>query len=245
MPPNLPFPVSGTILDTDSTALSGATVRAWNKRTGKKTIPDSITNSSGNYIVDLANFSDGDYVNGDLITLEVISSDGRKIVQSRFTLAVSDLTKELNLTIEFLDPLQVIESGFDDNWDRSTTDGIKPSIQPVFEQKVLDSANKDYVLLYSPDEGFELFGMGGSSFKETPMISIDIRTTFKVTFNTDVRIHLIKMKREVYRLIQLLEGSPGRKYCWLVPRRARDLTDKRTGIGRIVVDVELRKYGAV
>jgi len=241
--PSQPYAITGKVYDTDgSTVVSGASIQAWNKRTGKPLSEAETTNSNGDYILDLSNFPDSNFQNGDNITVEATS--GNKRVQYRTTVDTSVGFETKNLTLLYLDPLSVMIDIMDDNWDKGTTDGIKPIVGKIFDYKELDMANQDYILLYSPDEGLDAFDISATSFHEQPYISMDMRTTFKRAVLSDVRTHLMRMKRELYRIIKANIRDPGNTYRLLKPRRNKDLTDKRIGMGRIIFDLELNKWGA-
>ena len=79
--------------------------------------------------------------------------------------------------------------------------------------------------------------------KDQIIKAIDIRTTFKRADPSDVYEHLNKMKEEVYRIIKA-NISPNNNYQWLIIRRKRDLSDKMVGSGRMVIDVQPRRFGS-
>ncbi len=242
IPDASPYPVSGTIFNLDnSTAVSGATVRIRNERT-KEFNPVTTSNSSGFYILGCENFT-SQYVDGDTITLEATS--GNKVVLYSFTIDVIKGVEEKNLSLDYTDPLGLLDDILTDNWRNSSTDSIEPTFSKVFEEKYLDMANKDYVLFYEVNETVSVFSMGGTRFAHSGLISIDIRTTFKTAAIANVRAHLDKMKREAFRIIKaniLNPGGAGGDYrrLWIV--RKRDMTDKSTGMGRYIIDVQLDKW---
>ena len=241
--PVSPYAISGKVYDTDnSTVVSGATVTAWNERTGKKLTTTDTSNDSGDYIIDLANFPDHDYENADAVTVQ--ASKGNKIIQYRTTIDTDVGYEEKDLYLEYSDPLGLMIDMMDDNWDKSTTDGISPTVGRIFDYKELDMANNDYILVYSYDEGFAAFDISATSFHQQPFISLDIRTTFKTNPISLMRGHLSRMKDEVYRILKANIKDPGYTYRLLKPVRVRDMTDKRIGMGRIIIDIELNKWGA-
>ena len=73
-----PKPMRGRVLDSDSAVLSGAIVRAYNN-TNKEFSKESVTtDASGNFVMDMANFSTG-YTTGDVIQFLVQETSTDKI----------------------------------------------------------------------------------------------------------------------------------------------------------------------
>jgi hypothetical protein len=103
-------------------------------------------------------------------------------------------------------------------------------------------SEKDWVLVYELDESTVPFGMGGTNFFEQPNVRIDMRTTFKVAAVTAVRAHMIKIQNEVKRIIGENIIAPGGGYNLILLTFRRDLSDKKTGMGRMIQDVQLRDY---
>ena len=93
MPSNLPYPVFGIVYDTDgSTAINGATVRVRNETNNE--IISGLTDSSGQYILEAANFASG-YLETDKLTVYVIYSN----LDASGTLEISNNEHEKNLTL--------------------------------------------------------------------------------------------------------------------------------------------------
>lgn len=87
-----PFPVYGTILDSDSNAVSTKVVLR-NDRTGEKT--STTSNTSGAYVLDAANFSSG-YMTTDRITLIAAYGDE----SNEDSVLISDNDHNIDLTLE-------------------------------------------------------------------------------------------------------------------------------------------------
>jgi hypothetical protein len=242
--PQVPFVISGYVYSYDgSTAVAGATISAVNKTTGEVLVSETTSNSLGGYIIDLAN-SKNSYTNGDVITIEAKS--GYRYAQHNFTLNTTPGFLDVNLTLYYQDNLGVVIEFLNDNWDKSRTDGILPIIGPIFDYKELEMGNQDYVLIYEVDEQNKPFGMGGIEFHEESRISIDVRTSYKQSSMSDVRMHLVKMKKELGRII---EGKINPKIyngyynLWMIDKR--DFSDKMRGLGRIVIDCTLKRIEVV
>ena len=70
--PKIPYLVYGIVYNSSNSASSGVSVYAKDETTGEST-PSVTTNSSGQYIIDLANLNSG-YTTGDFI--QIIASGG-------------------------------------------------------------------------------------------------------------------------------------------------------------------------
>ncbi len=238
--PQMPYPYSGIVYDDDGlTVIEGATVTAYDKNTGTKTPPD-ITDANGGYVVDLANMT-SDYTLADNITVEAVY--GNKIKQYR-TIVLESGEEEHNFTLEYSDAIGVIIDLLNDNWDKSTTDNIKPVIDRIFNRKIQDLENNDYLLLYELGETIDPFNIGGTTFQEITGISIDARTSNKIDSISGVRGHVIKMREEVKRILKANLQDPALPFQLLIPRRVRDLSDKSVGLGRVVMDWDLKYWGS-
>jgi hypothetical protein len=112
------------------------------------------------------------------------------------------------------------------------------------DQKTISMADIDYVLLYEVDEGIDPFGLGGQEWAHERIIAMDIRTTYKRAAIPDIRAHIIKMKDEVYRIVKANLSDPDSDHHLLKLKRRRDLSDKRTGVGRFVIDTSWQFWGA-
>jgi len=90
----VPYPISGIIYDSDSEVLNGVTVSVINTDSNEELT--TTTNSSGEYILDLANLTSG-YRNGDLIS--IYSSYGRRYSEQFHTVVTSTGYGTKNLTL--------------------------------------------------------------------------------------------------------------------------------------------------
>jgi len=236
--PGIPYPFSGKVFDTDgSTVIDGATVTAYDRQTEKSV--SGLTDSNGVYIIDLANMGANQSV-GDNITLEAVK--GNRIKQF-FTTVLGTGFEDHDFTLEYDDVLGAVIDLLADNWRDENTDLITPIIDHVFNQKELDLNNDDYLLLYELVETDDPFGLGGSRWQEITGLSIDIRTTKKVTSIAGVRPHLMKIREEVKRILKANIAAPQKPFQLLIPRRVKDLSDKMVGIGRAVFDYDIRYWG--
>ena len=95
-----PYPVSGTISDTDnSAAVSGASVTVFNRTTpgtNNSNYMSATTNSSGQYIIDLADMPSG-YSNGDKLIISASYSGCS--VESLHTIDTAAGSHTANMTL--------------------------------------------------------------------------------------------------------------------------------------------------
>ncbi len=145
---------------------------------------------------------------------------------------------------KMVDALDTIKTILTDNWNSDNTDSITPTIDFIQNHKELDMANKDYVLIYEVNESHAPFGIGGTTFAQENSVSIDIRTTYKTADITAVRGHLIKIKDEVLRIVKANLDTPDSNFKLLLPKFRKDFSDKATGMGRMVIDVTLKRWGS-
>ena len=236
MPLIQPYPVSGFIKDVDNSSVVSSsvtvTVKLYNKRLGKSAT-GTYNSTTGAYIVDAA--ETGEYVNGDNITIDIKA--GNRAVQYRTTINTTLGFEEKNLTLVYFDIIGLLVDNLDTNWDKSTTDNIKPTIANITEHKILDFENNDYVLLYELNENKTPFAIGGKSWQQKPVTSIDIKTSYKNNPFTEVRDHSIKMRQEVERIIDSIVGGNA-NFIRFLHVRTRDLSDKNRGLARYVLDIE-------
>ncbi len=240
----IPYPISGFLKNVDkSSIVSSAVIRLFNKDKGTST-PGTGTgtynSTTGAYIVDLAQA--GAYDDGDTITLDITSRN--KIIQYRTTVNLARGMEEVSdLNLQYNDNLGPIVDLLTDNWDKSTTDNILPSMAKIMNYKEIsgfDFANNDYILCYELNENMLAYGLGATKWKHIMPVSIDIRTTFKNKPMDEVRGHLIKIQEETLRVLKSKAGGYA-NLAWIRPIRKKDLSDKSVGRGRMVIDCELLK----
>lgn len=130
------------------------------------------------------------------------------------------------------------------NWISDNTDSLTPEIMVIMDAKTISLADYDYILLYEVDEGVDPFGIGAKEWAHERIVSIDIRTRYKRAEITAIRAHLTKIKDEVFRIFKANVTNPDADHHLAMIKRKRDLSDKSIGLGRIVVDVSLKYYGA-
>ena len=118
-----------------------------------------------------------------------------------------------------------------------------PRIIIISVRLVTKRSSEDFIFLYLVDGAEDAFGIGGTGWMDKPVVAVDIRTTYKRAEISDIRAHLIKIKDEVFRIIKANVANPDTDHQLLVPLRRRDLSDKHTGVGRMVIDVSLKYWG--
>ena len=143
-----------------------------------------------------------------------------------------------------VDVLNTLKSLFIAEWNPSNTDNLTPNFEMITDVQTLSMADGDYILFYELNENVNPFGIGGVDWAHERVASVDIRTTYKRAEIRDIRSHLIKMKDEVFRILKSKVVDPDGDHHQALIVRRRDLSDKRKGFGRMVVDTSLKYWGA-
>jgi len=145
--------------------------------------------------------------------------------------------------VKIVDVLSTIKTLLDSDWLKANSDSLTPTVRVISEKKQIMMSDGDHILLYEINENIDSFGLGATDWAHDRVASIDIRTTYKRAEISDIRAHLIKIKDEVFRIIKANVANPDTDHQLLVPLRRRDLSDKHTGVGRMVIDVSLKYWG--
>jgi len=150
MPPLLPFPVSGTITLADATTDDKVIVQVINRRTGDS--QQTKTNSSGEYIVDIADSTNG-YVDGDLLVVRAYKNGQYfQFRETTTTVTGTDLTINLTLRQELPTPPEEIRRRDVNNEEHHptanakkvttvTSDGTEVSTNNTFPVSIHDPVN--------------------------------------------------------------------------------------------------------
>lgn len=137
------------------------------------------------------------------------------------------------------DEVQIILDLLNTGWTKSNTDSRMPTIDKIFNVKRADfSPYQDYVLGYLLSGSYLIKPLGlGTQERETLVISLDVRTMTS-------RAHHMKMRDEIMRVIRANKLRDPDVYKFNVIRleRMTDLTDKSTGLYRVVIDVRCEDF---
>lgn len=139
--PILPYPISGTILDVNSVAIENAIVEVYNLRNAE--FISTKTDSSGGYIVDLANLT-SDYVDNDLILVRAYKGGKLfKFKESEQTVdtGVGSLTVNLTLIPEFPTQPKDNDDKVLQRKEHHTTANAKKVVQVTPDGKDVDTNN--------------------------------------------------------------------------------------------------------
>ncbi len=238
--PRTPHPISGVIKDVDnSTVLAGATVKVYDREKSDSVTANDLTDSNGAYVLDMANMKT-EYAQGDNIVVEATKEN--KTIQTQTT--ISGDSQTINMTMKYNDILGVFIDLLTNNWQKERTDNIKPIIDSIFNLKEVDLNNNDYLLLYELSETDDPFALGATTWQEITGVSIDAKSSNKISSFTATRNHMVKIKEEIKRIFKANISLPARPFQLLIPRRRKDLSDKTTGLGRMVLDYDLKFWGA-
>ena len=236
--PNTPYIIAGIVTDTDgSTILANATVNLLNSTTTESldSTYQVTTNSSGEYVIDGANLTSG-VSEGDSLTVEATSSDDVKFKQELITADIYTGFTYQDMTMGYLDVLDLIKTILSDDWQSGRTDNITPTIDKIFNYKRIDLADTSVVLLYLVNYMTEPQGLWTTNKKTVEDVSVDIRTCVS-------RSHYLKVKNEVERILDANISQPeSNSRNLLMPIRNKDLSDKSTGLWRSVIDVRLTNF---
>lgn len=143
------------------------------------------------------------------------------------------------------DALDVVVSFLTAGWIPDNTDDMTPIIKRIFDVRKGTLSNGDYILIYPTGTPSGAFGLGGDDWYHKPNISIDIRSTNKISTIENIRPHLWKLVEEVRRIIKVNVTVPtSSDYQVLRLRPERDLSNKSIGMGRVVNDIQLEHYGS-
>jgi hypothetical protein len=137
-----------------------------------------------------------------------------------------------------VDEVQIVLDALSTGWTKANTGAIKPTFKRIFDVKRIDLApNADYVLGYSVAGSYAIRARGlGKNEWEEVVVSLDCRSTVS-------RQHSLDMRDEVMRVIRAnMITVLGSKYNLIKLERVTDLTDKMTGIYRMVIDVRLTDF---
>lgn len=245
MPVIDPHPITITVNDTDGNPLENATVYVKNTTKGTQT-STSTTNGSGQVVVDLANLP---LASGETLQYEstdsilIIAYSGNDSDSESYTISGSSGTATLDLvTFDTTDVLELAETLLENNWNDYHTNSLTPIVDQIVNQKTMDLANNDYVLLYQTPGTIDPFGIGALEWAHEEIVSCDIRTTYKKSDMNTIRGHLIRMKDEVIRIFKANVTNPGSPWCQVILKRENDLSDKNLGFGRCVIDVAFQRW---
>ena len=153
MPLNSPFIVSGTVTDASATAVASVNVIAHNTTTGERT-PATITNSLGQYAIDLANLASG-YTAGDSVTIYVRHNG----YTAESTFAISGENQTANLTTN----AQVTFATLENNLWVAIKNTLKAGTFAISETSIFSAMNDELI----SSEGYPIVIM------HRPLINMD------------------------------------------------------------------------
>jgi hypothetical protein len=145
-----------------------------------------------------------------------------------------------------VDVLATVQTVLSGSWTAGNTDSITPTFGKTAEYnyKLLDLANNDYVLVYELPESIMPFCIDGTTFEQTSAATIMLWSTYKNAALNLRRAHMIKMKDEAIRILKANIKDPDANFRLMYRIRRRDLSDSRTGICKMAIDIDLKKWGA-
>lgn len=141
--PRIPYPVEGTITDINGTGASNAIVIIYNLNNG-----DSIqttTNSSGVYVIDLAN-AEREWVDGEIILIRsYIEGTFYRAKEEEATISGNSMTKNLTLEVSYPTQTKELSKQNIDKIEHDPTSNAKRSLLVDDHGKKIGSENPLYI----------------------------------------------------------------------------------------------------
>ena len=172
MSPFTPFLVHGTVTNPSATAVASVNVIAHNTTTGERT-PAFVTNSLGQYVLDLANLASG-YSTGDSITVYVRHAGFTG--EATFTLSGENLTQNLTVCA------QVTFATLENNLWVALKNTLKAgtfvisetSIFSAMNDELLESEGYPFIVMHNPLGGFDPINMKNTIFDSEIMFRFEV-----------------------------------------------------------------------
>ena len=133
--------------------------------------------------------------------------------------------------------VDLIQSIFDDSWNRANTKQRKPVIMDITtldpgRGKRFDLNRSDEIFLYETAHSEEQPDIFYDYVNSRINVTVDIRTV-------EGRTHLMKMEDEVRRILHLKRKGDGLNYDRLVYKTRTDLSDRTKRLHRMTFQVEI------
>jgi len=139
------------------------------------------------------------------------------------------------------DPCTELKSILVDNWDPTNTDNVTPTIKISTEggynvrwnYQGRGAGHGDMIFLYSLPGNETPVGLGYTHVHYTRVVSINLGTVYS-------RARFTKLFNEVRRIIHLKRKGVNYDECIFL--RDSDQSNKKTGLHKSIIDVELRMW---
>jgi|TARA_A100001391_G_scaffold82885_1_gene54183 hypothetical protein len=133
--------------------------------------------------------------------------------------------------------VDLMQSIFDDSWNRANTKQRKPVIMDITtldpgRGKRFDLNRSDAIFLYETAHSEEQPDIFYDYVNSRINVTVDIRTV-------EGRTHLMKMEDEVRRILHLKRKGDGLNYDRLVYKTRTDLSDRTKRLHRMTFQVEI------
>ena len=129
-----------------------------------------------------------------------------------------------------MEEADIIKDLLVDNWNSDNTGTITPVIDLIVNRSNVDVRANDFILIYNTGAG-PVSHAGVRTFSHMWSVSIDLRTVLYTRY----KLYIAEIKR-------IIEGkylSPSNDYHRLYIIRDTDLSDKKRGMYRRVIDVQI------
>lgn len=135
------------------------------------------------------------------------------------------------------EPLEVMESIFDTNWNRAKTNQRKPVIMDITtlepgRGKRFDLNRSDGIFLYETAHSEEQPDIFYDFVNVRVNVTVDIRTVRG-------RKHLMAMENEIRRILHLKRKGDGLNYDRILYKTRTDLSDRTKQLHRMTFQVEI------
>tara|TARA_R100000329_G_scaffold150204_2_gene142504 strand:- start:1038 stop:1478 length:441 start_codon:yes stop_codon:yes gene_type:complete len=133
--------------------------------------------------------------------------------------------------------VELMQSIFDDSWNRANTKQRKPVIMDITtldpgRGKRFDLNRSDAIFLYETAHSEEQPDIFYDYVNSRINVTVDIRTV-------EGRTHLMKMEDEVRRILHLKRKGDGLNYDRIVYKTRTDLSDRTKRLHRMTFQVEI------
>ena len=129
-----------------------------------------------------------------------------------------------------MEEAEIIKDLLIDNWDNTNTNSLTPIIDLIVNRANVDVRANDFILIYNTGAG-PVSHSGVRTFSHLWTVSIDLRTVLFTRYKLFIA--------EIKRIIEGKYLSPANNYHRLFSIRDTDLSDKKRGMYRRVIDVQL------
>ena len=146
----------------------------------------------------------------------------------------------ISLTID--DPVETVKTILSTYWDSSNTNSLTPNFDEMREFVVKGDV-KYQILIYRRPRTLTEIGRG-THFDLDDLVTVELRVWAIQGNAASAETRFKQMLTEVYRVIGSRRTSPGNNYDYIAWVSDNDQSYRGNNFFRILIDYELRRYGA-